>query len=73
MAIYAAEARLYWCAASAAREAKRQGLCPLVRGHLEDEIEVIALHTDWARLRSVCRKTLTSLRPERRFPCVSLE
>jgi hypothetical protein len=54
------EARLYWCASYEAQELKRKSPKASTREQCE-EIEAIAMHSDWSLLRTVCLATIQTL------------
>lgn len=69
--LYAREARLFWCAASEARAAKRQRQKEQLE-ELLDEIEVIGNYTDRPRLKLRCSEALASLMKQVILACVFL-
>lgn len=59
LSVKEAEARLYWHASTAARLKKRRGRRDLDE-HIE-EIEAIAINSDWRLLRTICFATIKTL------------
>lgn len=61
---YAAEARLYWIAASRARsESRKKRVNVLMLSEYCDELDAISHCTEWKRLRTVCCNAIDDLEP----------
>jgi hypothetical protein len=58
---YAAEARLFWCVSSEARQAIREDKPEQVIDDCVDELEVIGINTDWPRLKVACAALIITL------------
>jgi hypothetical protein len=64
----AEEALAYWTAMQDANTLRRDGRSAL---QLADELDVMALHTDWPLLRKTCATNLALINPDLAAACES--